>query len=130
MRLSRCPRQLPQTVPREFQADLRSLIEHLSKIPNRAFVLSPVGQGSNPDQIPTYEPIGADAFELTARLIGACESCDRASMRSVVRRSKGTTVLPNGKAGTYAFDDLGSNAGMDYKVYEITGGAIQLYGDY
>jgi ABC-type branched-subunit amino acid transport system substrate-binding protein len=105
---------------------VEAVIRNISRIPNKAFVLSPVGQEGEPSRFPTYEPIGADAYTLTKMLVESCENCNKANMRSVFDSVKSTNYLSNGRAGAYRFDALGNNIGMDYRVYEITGGKISL----
>lgn len=107
---------------------VQTLIDNIARIPNKAFVLSPVGSSSS--QMPTYEPIGTDAFTLANQLINQCSECTRESLRKVVEQAKGTTLLANGKAGKYEFLQEGNNVGMDYKVYDITGGNLQLLRDF
>jgi ABC-type branched-subunit amino acid transport system substrate-binding protein len=108
-----------------------ALIQNIKRIPNRAFILSPVGLKGEPNKFPTYEPIGEDAYELTRQLIGECVGdCSRDNMRTAIEGVKGKNSLANGKAGEYQFNADGNNAGMQYKVYEISRGSISLYNHY
>lgn len=103
-----------------------SLLTNISKIPNRAFVLSPVGtQRLNNDQMPTYEPIGRDAYSLASRIITSCSDCTRAGLRRFVSEQKQSIQLLNGHAGEYRFDADGNNSATTYKVYEITDGKLK-----
>jgi len=95
----------------------------MTKIPNRAFVLSPVGLQKS-DQLPTYEPIGRDAYTLASRIISSCGDCSRSQLRDYLteNKDKDTLSVANGFAGEYRFGPDGNNIAMKYKVYEITGG--------
>jgi ABC-type branched-subunit amino acid transport system substrate-binding protein len=104
---------------------VKSLIDNISRIPNRAFVLSPVT--SSATTMPTYETIGRDAFTLASLLIKSCSDCTRERLRDVIESNKGQQiVLATGHAGEYRFNDDGNNVGMDYKVYEVTSGNLHL----
>lgn len=102
-----------------------SLLTNISKIPNRAFVLSPVGTQRLNDQMPTYEPVGRDAYGLVSRIVTSCNDCTRAGLRRYVSEQKQAIQLLNGYAGEYRFDADGNNNSMSYKVYEITGGKLR-----
>lgn len=106
---------------------VNQLTQYIARIPNRAFVLSPVGSSRSDGALPTYEPIGNDAFNLAKRLIGDCAGrCARSELRRVVTQVKGQTVLSHGLAGAYEFTSDGNNRGISYKVYEITGGNSRI----
>jgi len=102
-----------------------ALIENIAKIPNRAFVLSPVGGKNEATQMPTYQPIGRDAYTLTSQIISGCSNCTRTNLRSHISQTKQQTMLSNGNAGEYSFNADGNNIGMRYHVYEITGGKLK-----
>ncbi|MGD0458233.1 MAG: ABC transporter substrate-binding protein [Terriglobia bacterium] len=101
-----------------------SLLTNVSKIRNRAFVLSPVGSEKVTDQMPTYEPIGRDAYNLATRIISSCQTYSRAGIRACMS-PKNAIQMANGFAGEYRFNADGNNDAMTYKVYEITGGHLQ-----
>lgn len=108
-----------------------SLLSAVTKIPNRAFVLSPVGSGKS-DQLPTYEPIGKDAYTLASRIISSCGDCTRSQLRDYLaaNKDKDTMSVTNGFAGEYRFGPEGNNSAMTYKVYEITGGKLKMLNDF
>lgn len=124
-------REMKNEVPVIFSdgSMVEAVIENISRIPNKAFILSPVrvSKKSEPKKFPTYEPIGEDTFTLTSRLINSCENCNKKNMRLAVQKSKNKSLLPSGEAGEYKFNADGKNVGMDYKVYEITNGHISSY---
>jgi len=105
---------------------ISELIENISKIPNKAFVLSPVGNKTQPEVFPTYEAIGKDAYTLLNKFVKSCGDCDRTKMREIVSDAKNKRYLENGAAGDYYFDAFGENSAMPFLVYEITGGKFEL----
>jgi ABC-type branched-subunit amino acid transport system substrate-binding protein len=106
---------------------VNQLTRYIGRLPNKAFVLSPVSSPHSDKSLPTYEPIGRDAFNLARILIGNCADCTRAELRKVVAGVKGQNVLANGDAGAYEFDLEGNNKSMQYTIYEITGGSPQRF---
>jgi hypothetical protein len=106
---------------------VNQLIQNIRRLRNRAFVLSPVGSSRTETRLPTYEPIGRDAFTLARTLIGDCDGCTRAELRKVVAAVKGQNLLANGDAGAYQFDTEGNNKSMQYTIYEITEGIPKPY---
>lgn len=103
-----------------------ALQDNILRIPNRAFVLSPVGIGLQKDRMPTYEPIGRDAYTLASMLLSSSSDCTRAKLRNyiTISHTKQQSISLDGVAGKYLFNADGNNEGMDYKVYEITGGKL------
>lgn len=102
------------------------LIDNISRIPNRAFVLSPVGTPSGTSQMPTYRPIGRDAFTLVSKILSSCSDCTRENLRLHIAEHKDQIVVASGHAGEYRFNADGNNIGMSYKVYEVTGGKLRV----
>jgi ABC-type branched-subunit amino acid transport system substrate-binding protein len=107
-----------------------SLLTNISKLSNRAFVLSPVGTHRLNEQIPTYEPVGKDAYGLASRIVNGCSDCTRSGLRKYVTEQKQAIQLLNGYAGEYRFDADGNNNSMTYKVYEITCGKVKRVAGY
>lgn len=101
------------------------LLKNIDRIQNRAFVLSPVGGEKLSDQMPTYEPIGKDAYSLATTILGMCDDVARAGLRKCVEINKERIQLLNGFAGEYRFAADGNNVSMNYKVYEITSGHLK-----
>jgi hypothetical protein len=105
------------------------LIENISRIRNRAFVLSPVGNRAE-GKFPTYEPIGRDAHTLASRLLSSCKGCDREDIRILIEDRDDALIVTSGQAGEYRFDSDGNNRAMTYQIYEITGGVLKIVRDF
>lgn len=108
-----------------------ALRENTPRIPNRAFVLSPVAASQKAaNQMPTFEPIGRDAYALARLILTSCNPSSRSSVRGYVSRHKEKIQLTSGHAGEYRFNEEGNNIGMMWRVYEVTNGSLKLFTDY
>lgn len=106
---------------------VRDLLRYVTRIPNRAFVLSPVEKTKDGDNdMPTYEPIGKDAYRLAKEILERSNSTTRAGIREWLSQNK-TSIGFTGAAGEYKFDPEGNNRGMKWKVYEVTKGRLVGY---
>lgn len=104
------------------------LMDNITRIQNRAFVLSPVGPlQETASQMPTYKGIGKDAFQLAQLIIRNSDDISRSGVRQYVSSHKDDIHLPNSQAGSYSFDVDGNNKDAEWKVFEITKGTFKQY---
>ena len=104
------------------------LMDNITRIQNRAFVLSPVGLlQETASQMPTYKGIGKDAYQLAQLIIRNSDDLSRSGLRKNVSSHKEDIHLPNAEAGSYRFDVDGNNQDATWKVFEITKGNFKQY---
>ncbi len=75
----------------------------------------------------TYEPIGADAYQLAKVIVSGVSGNSRDEIRRHITRNKEDIVIHGGEAGDYSFGPNGNNVGMTFHIYSRTeSGALKL----
>ncbi len=105
-----------------------SLLSNTWKIPSRAFILSPAEFKEENLFLPSYRPIGEDAYTLASIIIKGSDGTRKGVRDYIANNKKDLSFV--GKAGRYEFDPYGENEERDYFVYEIVGGKLKPYTDY
>lgn len=108
---------------------VQSLLDNTNKLPEPSFIISPV-EIPDDKEMPTFKPIGRDAYTLVSQIISSCEKCTRKEIREYIANPKTKIHIKNGFAGEYEFDSDGNNKAMEYKVYKIINGKLHLLTDY
>lgn len=105
-----------------------SLLSNISKYSGRAFILSPAKFEEENLFLPSYKPIGADAYRLASLLIKESDGTREGVLDCIQNHKKKLTFV--GKAGRYRFDPYGENEDRGYLVYEMKGGQLVRFIDY
>lgn len=107
---------------------VNDLIKKAKDLPGETFFLSAVEKSDNGLE-PTYEPIGKDAFTLSARIMERIQGeITRESVRDFIRNNKNELKIDGGFAGSYEFTDDGNNKAMNFKIYYFNNKVLTKYG--
>jgi hypothetical protein len=94
-----------------------------SKLLGRGFIVSPAEFRGESTMLPSYEPIGEDAYTLASKILRQCDNCTREEVAEYLSNNKNQLSF-EGKAGKYDFGYDGNNNGRDYFIYEMKGGKL------
>ena len=105
-----------------------SLLSNIYKYSGRSFILSPAEFKDEDLFLPSYKPIGEDAYMLASKIIQGSDGT-RVGVISYIENHKKEFDF-SGKAGKYGFNPLGENEARDYVVYEMKGGKLVRFNDF
>jgi hypothetical protein len=104
------------------------LINISSKFLGKAFILSPAEFKEEDLFLPSYIPIGKDAYMLASIIIKGSNSTREGVLNYITNHKKELSFV--GEAGRYGFNLNGENEERDYFVYEIKGAKLERFTDF
>jgi hypothetical protein len=105
-----------------------SLIVNSSKYPGRSFILSPAEFKEEGLFLPSYKPIGVDAYTLSSMIIKKTDGTRKGVYQYIAEHKKELGFT--GEAGRYEFDPIGENEARNYFIYEMKNGKLEKFTNY
>lgn len=103
---------------------VEELVTRAGMLKQAVYVLSAVSVKG--DSLPTYEPIGKDAYSLAEKIVAGAREVTRDSIRERVWKDRDDIVIQGGNAGNYQFDEVGNNVKMNFLIYRIRDAKLTL----